>query len=291
MGLQFEPGRASGNGPDGRKGDEGSGKARTSAESGSASPDPFPGRPEFEMADWILGELRDVRPLPVAEAEALVRTLSVGMRSRPASELGLLDAPDLAGYPAAHAVNTALLTMRVAEHRGETSRRVWELGLAGLLHDVGMTQLPEDLPARSGPLTQVERDILESHPAVGARILLEGPGELAIPAIVAYEHHLRVDGGGYPEAPLADAPHPASRLVHLTSVYDALRANLPYSEAWDHERSLAFLRAGAGGQFDRAVLGDFVQVIGDQPLRRRPPGPEARGDGADGPGAGPEALR
>lgn len=291
QGLQFAPGSVPGSWTADRAETDGGREEPGAGASDSSSPEPFPGRPEFELAHWILGELRDVRPLPVAEAEALVRTLAVGMRSGPESELRLLEAPDLAGYPAAHAVNTALLAMRVADHRGETSRRVWEMGLAGLLHDVGMTQLPEDLPARPGTLTRVERDILESHPAVGARILLEGPGTLAIPAVVAYEHHVRVDGGGYPAARLSATPHPASRLVHLTSVYDALRADLPYSEAWDHERALTFIRAGAGGQFDRALLGDFLQVIGDRPIRRLHPGPGVRDGAADGPGEAPAAPR
>lgn len=239
----------------------------------------FPSGPEVEAAQRVLDRVADGGAVAVAEAEALVRTLSMGARCLPRSALRLVEDSPSGGYPAAHAVNTALLSMLLAEERGMNSREVWEVGMAGLLHDVGMTQVAGSLLERPDSLTPPERDLLNTHPRIGARILLEGPPELSIPALVAYEHHMRVDGGGYPERKGTGRPHPVSRLVHLASVYSALRADRPYSRAWTHARAVTFVRAGVGGQFDEGCTRDFLRVMERWTPRPHRPGvsPETEG--------------
>ncbi|TVP57104.1 MAG: HD domain-containing protein [Gemmatimonadales bacterium] len=247
---------------------EGSGRSRTAPRDGldvggavDASAPSFPARAEFEVARWILGEVGAGNGLPLVESEALVRTISVGVRCHGRGAIRLLDPIEDEDYPATHAINSALLSMLLAEERGMNSREVWEVGLAGLLHDVGMTQLSRGLVQRPDALTPTERELVNTHPKIGARILLEGPEALSIPALVAYEHHLRADGGGYPARAGDRRPHMVSQLVHVVSVYCALRASRPYSAPWSHSRALTFIRAGAGGQFDENLARDFLRFM------------------------------
>ena len=79
--------------------------------------------------------------------------------------------------------------------------------------------------------------------------------------MVAYEHHIRIDGGGYPTLRYPRPCHEASNLVHVCDVFDALRTRRPYRETWPAERILAGMEAGAGTEFDRDIAHAFVRMM------------------------------
>ena len=180
------------------------------------------------------------------EADAIVRILGALLDEHVLPQA----APGNAAYPVLHAVNTALLAMSAAswaEMDGDARHRV---GFAALLHDIGMTRLPEGLGEQAS-LTADERLAVETHTTLGARLLLESGGAgLALAATVAYEHHLRVDVGGYPTRHFPIAPHWVSSLVAVASGFVALRSPRPYRPAWSAERTLRYLKDGAGTVFD-----------------------------------------
>jgi len=78
---------------------------------------------------------------------------------------------------------------------------------------------------------------------------------------VAYEHHIMLNGGGYPHRRIARKCHCASALVHVCDVYDALRTHRPYRAAWEHARVLQYLEEGAGTDFDPDVTRVFVDLM------------------------------
>ncbi len=252
-----------------------------------SSLEPFPDEREVEAAAWIHDRVAQGASLPHVEAEALVRVLATGLDQRPRSILRLFQPRTPEDYPATHATNTALLAMMVADERGYSAREAWEIGLAGLLHDIGMSRISNRLIHAERRLEGTEREIIEDHPREGARMLMKSGVPLVVPAIVAWEHHLRFDGGGYPKRAHLREPHPASRIVHLTSTYAALRADRPYSPGWDHPRALAFIQSGLGGAFDPDVGGTFIRILSEwnPPLATspRPSSPDTACEGPEGP--------
>ena len=102
---------------------------------------------------------------------------------------------------------------------------------------------------------------MNEHPAAGARLLLGSAEGLDLSAVVAYEHHIMLDGGGYPRLQFRRDCHQASKLVHVCDVYDALRTNRPYREAWSHEKALAYLDDRAGSEFDPEFAKPFVRMM------------------------------
>ena len=92
-------------------------------------------------------------------------------------------------------------------------------------------------------------------------MILEGEEPLDLAAAVAYEHHLRIDGGGYPVLHYPRQAHRASRLVHVCDVYDALRTRRPYREAWSSSEALAYIRERAGSEFDPEAVDAFVDMM------------------------------
>jgi putative two-component system response regulator len=125
---------------------------------------------------------------------------------------------------------------------------------------------------KAGKLTGEERAIMNRHPAEGARIIIATEKDLDLAAVVAYEHHIMLNGGGYPAFLYARDCHQASKLVHVCDVYDALRTTRPYREAWPSEKILSYMDERAGSEFDADVARQFVGMIRERESRIAPIG-------------------
>jgi hypothetical protein len=108
------------------------------------------------------------------------------------------------------------------------------------------------------PLTEAEAVVRSLY---GARIILRSEEDLDVAAVVAYEHHVMLNGDGYPRFRFRRECHYASKLVHVCDVYDALRTNRPYREAWPLGKTLAHLTDRAGIEFDPGLVGAFVRMM------------------------------
>ena len=109
-------------------------------------------------------------------------------------------------------------------------------------------------------LTEAGRAGVARHPEDGARLLAQSP-DLDLAAITAYEHHLGMDGTGYPVRRLHPAPHYVSRVVAVCGGYDALRSERCYRPARDHAAALAEIAAARGSAYDAGVAGSFVEMM------------------------------
>jgi putative nucleotidyltransferase with HDIG domain len=210
---------------------------------------------ETEAMRFVLAEARR-GVLARAEADAIVRILEMLLDEHQFPQAAHGAAP----YPVVHAINTALLVMSAATATGIDRIDRHALGLAALLHDIGMARLPLGLGDKQS-LELAERVLIESHAERGARMLLEGGASIALAAAVAYEHHLRPDGSGYPAGRLRPTPHWASRMVGAASAYIALRSPRPFRPAWSTERALSLLEEGAGTVFDADIAHVLTVVV------------------------------
>jgi putative nucleotidyltransferase with HDIG domain len=216
---------------------------------------------EAEAIRWMHAEVQQHNHLPLAEAEAVVRSLSVAMHSGQQVMMPLLHLKEFDQYTTTHSMNVSVLVMALAEFLGLGARDVRAFGVAGLLHDLGKTRIPLDILTKPGKLTPEERELMSRHPAEGARIILETEEDLDLAAVVAYEHHIMLNGGGYPRVRYARACHRASNLVHVCDVYDALRTKRPYRDAWEPGAILQYLEGRAGMEFDPELVGTFVSMM------------------------------
>jgi putative nucleotidyltransferase with HDIG domain len=218
-------------------------------------------REEQETVDWLHRQIQAGAKLPIVEADAVVRSLSIAMHAEQAMVLPLLQLKEFDQYTTTHAMNVAVLAMALGEYLELGGATVRALGIAGLLHDLGKVCIPRDILIKPGKLTEAERAVVQEHPVVGARMLLASPDPMDLAAIVAYEHHIMLDGGGYPRLHDARGAQYASRLVHICDVYDALRTNRPYRLAWESERAMAFIEGRAGLEFDPAIARSFTAMM------------------------------
>jgi putative nucleotidyltransferase with HDIG domain len=216
---------------------------------------------EADTLRWLQREVQTTGAVPLVEAEAVVRSLAIAMHGGRQIVLPLLQLKEFDQYTTTHSMNVAVLSMALAEFQGLGARDVRAFGIAGLLHDVGKTKIPIEVLTKPGKLTDEERALMNEHPAAGARLLLETDEDLDLAIVVAYEHHIMINGTGYPSLSYPRACHHASRLVHVCDVYDALRTRRPYRDAWEFERVLTYLNERAGLEFDTDLVAVFIRMM------------------------------
>ncbi|MBX7118879.1 MAG: HD domain-containing protein [Gemmatimonadaceae bacterium] len=216
---------------------------------------------EAEAIRWIHDEVQMTGELPLLDAEGVVRSLSVAMHGDQKIVIPLLQLKEFDQYTTTHSLNVSVLTMALAEWMGMGDREVRAFGVAGLLHDLGKVRIPKEVLTKPGKLTDEEWTIMRRHPVDGAKIIYESDRDLDLAAAVAYEHHIMINGQGYPRRHFDRGVHAASKLVHVCDVYDALRTHRPYREAWESDRVLKNIEQGMGTDFDTEAATAFIAMM------------------------------
>lgn len=170
-------------------------------------------------------------------------------------------------YTFTHAVNVGILTMSLAESFGFSGSHLKDIGTAALLHDVGKIQIPEEILQKKGALDSGEREIMEGHSINGARQLMKIKDLPRLALIVALEHHLKYDGGGYPHVKGKWQTNIVSQIVSIADVFDALRTKRPYPEAMSSDEVERILRLGSGLSFNPFLLERFLEGIKNKDLK------------------------
>ena len=221
----------------------------------------FPLDEEVETISAIYGEVAAGRPLPAAEVEAVVSSLSVAMHGDSEIMMPLLQLKEFDQYTTAHSLNVSVLVMGLAEFLGLGGRDTRAIGVAGLLRDVGMTRVPKEIVAKASTPTPAEWDMIKTHPAEGAKIILQSEPQLDLAAVVAFEHHMNPGGDGYPKTHFERDLHFASKLVQVCDCYDALRTRRFHRGAWTPESALNYVEQKAGTLFDADIAKSFLTMM------------------------------
>ena len=216
---------------------------------------------EAETFRWLQTQVTENGSVPLLEAEAVVRSLSVAMHGDSQIVLPLLQLKEFDQYTTTHSLNVSVLAMGLAESLGCRPKEIRAIGVAGLLHDIGKIRIPLEVLTKPGKLTDEERLIMNQHPIDAARIIMQSDEDLGMAATVAYEHHVMLNGGGYPAMHYARDCTLASRLVHVCDVYDALSTKRPYRDAWPSEKTMSYLEERAGSEFDPELVSAFNRTL------------------------------
>ena len=191
----------------------------------------------------------------------IMNVLEKGLYEHYQSFIPLADLKSYDEYTYVHAINLAILTMAQAESFGMPREAVRAFGVGALLHDVGKTHVPVDILNKQGQLTPEEFEEMKKHPVLGATVLLQYPEVPPIAAIVAYEHHLKYDGSGYPPMKQKRMPHIASRFTSISDQFDAMRSNRPYREGMPPEKIFEVMQENRGTALDPNLLDHFIAFM------------------------------
>jgi putative nucleotidyltransferase with HDIG domain len=166
---------------------------------------------------------KEGRPDPGA-ARGMVDTLAQAVAQNRTALIALTALKNYDNYTFTHMVNVSILTMAQARALGIDGPLLREFGLAGLMHDIGKVRTPPEILNKPAKLTDDEFEIMKRHVVDGAEILRRTPEMPPISPIVAFEHHLRRDGTGYPNGVKRDTLNLCTILCSISDVYDAMRS-------------------------------------------------------------------
>ncbi len=159
-----------------------------------------------------------------------------------------------------------IIAKDVASRREELDDEwVRNLGLASSLHDIGKVGVPDSILLKPGPLTMEERAVIELHTVIGGECLeaiqmrLGNNSFMHTAKQVAFFHHERWDGSGYPHGLKEEETPLSARIVAVADVYDALTSKRPYKTSFGHFESRAIIISGSGSQFDPEIVDAFLR--------------------------------
>ncbi|MQA29051.1 MAG: HD domain-containing protein [Luteitalea sp.] len=179
--------------------------------------------------------------------------------------LALATLKDYDNYTFTHMVNVSILTMGQARGLGIDGPLLREFGLAALMHDIGKVRTPLEILNKPDKLTDAEFTIMKRHTIDGAEMLRATPDIPALAPVVAFEHHLRLDGTGYPFDVSRSSLNVGTMLCSIADVYDAMRSQRKYQQAFPSDRILAVMKRNDGLQFDQHLVRRFTQLVGVYP--------------------------
>lgn len=199
------------------------------------------------------------------ESRTLVDSLAQAVAQNKTALVALTALKEYDNYTFTHMVNVSILTMAQARSLGIDGTLLREFGLAALMHDIGKVRTPTEILNKPDKLSDDEFAIMRMHPVDGAEILRRTPEMPTLAPIVAFEHHMRIDGTGYPFGLTRSGLNVGTMLCSIADVYDAMRSQRAYQKAFATDRILAVLQRNDGVQFDQHLVRRFTQIMGIYP--------------------------
>jgi putative nucleotidyltransferase with HDIG domain len=208
--------------------------------------------------------------LDVQGLGAIIRRISEGLRRDPA---GVLERTNYTGrgYLKGHSLEVAKLSVYIGMHLGYQASNLEVIGIAALLHDLGMIQVPRSILDKSTSLDDSDREVIHKHCAASASIFRELEVEANLPsqivARVIEEHHERMDGSGYPNQKKGDEIHPFSRIISIADAYTAMISRRPHREAMlPHDALRTIQQEAQSGALDPEIAEAFTQALSTFPI-------------------------
>jgi len=213
----------------------------------------------------MFNEVRMGNAIKISEAEPLVDEISLSIARNPEAFLNLARLKNVDDYTYLHSVAVCGLMIALGKTLGMSGRDLKDVGIAGLMHDVGKALIPNEVLNKPGKLTDEEFEVMKGHPRKGWEVLNVAEGANAIALDVCLHHHERVDGKGYPERLSGDNLTLFARMGAVCDVYDALTSNRCYKAGWEPAETIRKMAEWREGHFDEKVFQAFVKTIGIYP--------------------------
>jgi len=218
-----------------------------------------------QTAKSIMSGLRVGRTLDLNAARVVVNNCVESVLRNESALLLLTKIKHQDEYTAEHCINVAILAASFGKHLGLLEGEIRNLALCGLLHDVGKTRIPLEILNKPASLTPEEFGIMKHHTTHGRTILAGTKNYLNTAVDVAFSHHERMDGSGYPLGLTAQQIPYFAKIIGLVDAYDAITSDRAYGRGRASMQALDIINKHRGTQFDEELADAFIQMIGIYP--------------------------
>lgn len=166
-------------------------------------------------------------------------------------------------YSLEHSLRVTAISRRIGLLQGLSSEELEVLGMGCLIHDIGKIAIPDDVLLKPGCFNNIDRQIMNMHPTIGAKYLAFRYPDDRVTEIILY-HHERLDGSGYPAGLKGDDISPMVRIVSVADTYEALIAKRPYKSSIPSTQAIEILKDEAReGRLDQNVVEALEEVVYD----------------------------
>ncbi len=217
------------------------------------------------VAKGILDGIRLMGSIDTKVAKATVDDCVSSILRNPDALLWMSKMRDVHEYTSEHSLNVCVLAIAFGRHLGMELEALQKLGLCGLLHDVGKMRIPPEVLNKVEPLTDKEFKMIKAHTVHGRNLLMTTSNIPGVVVDVAYSHHEKVDGSGYPRKLKASGIPDFSRIIAIVDAYDAMTAERCYAPSISSTDALKIIFKDRGSHFDERLALEFIKAIGLYP--------------------------
>ena len=224
----------------------------------------------ISLVKEMVESINQQKALNIRKAKRLMQNAVNTILQDESTLLGLANIKNYDEYTFNHSVNVAIYAIALGQRIGIPKKHLSHLGMAGLFHDIGKTQIPKEILNKTEKLSPEEWAMIRSHPIVGAEIVMRMKdwGGLSTRMMdAAFEHHLKYDLTGYPKLTRKRKITLLGRIITIADFYDALVRPRVYNRfPYVSERILGIMLERSGKDFDPAIVKVFINMIGIFPL-------------------------
>lgn len=218
-----------------------------------------------EVVTTLFSDVRMGKAVAIEEVALLVDEINQSLERNTNALLSLIRLKNSDEYTYLHSVAVCMLMVALGRQLDLNGDQLKQVGVAGLLHDIGKMAIPNDVLNKPDKLTDEEFNLVKQHPQRGWEILKSCYQVDEVALDVCLHHHERVDGRGYPEKLSNDALTLYARMGAVCDVYDAISSDRCYKKAWGPAESIRKMASWKDGHFDEAIFHAFVKTIGIYP--------------------------
>lgn len=163
-------------------------------------------------------------------------------------------------YTFKHSVDVATISMIIARNLGMSDNDVYNIGIAGLLHDMGKSKIPSEILNKPARLTDEEFEVMKKHSELGFQILKEKPEFNIAVSLGVLQHHEKMNGNGYPLGCNKDKICPYAKILSVADVYDALVTERPYKKSFSQRTAVEMIMSMTA-ELDITAMRSFMESV------------------------------
>lgn len=214
----------------------------------------------------FMEEVKFGRPINALAAKKAVAYCVDSVLNAPDALMLMTQLKNRDEYTAQHSMNVCIFSIALGRQVGLPVEELNHVGLCGMMHDMGKMQVPLEILNKPGGFSPEELAVMQSHTVKGWKILLATNGMYSGAVDVAFTHHERLDGKGYPRHLTAEQITPYARMVAIADMYDAVSSDRVYKKGKSHLDSIKILtESSSTGHLDPGLTMKFIESLGIYP--------------------------
>ncbi|MGR8934162.1 MAG: HD-GYP domain-containing protein [Gammaproteobacteria bacterium] len=213
----------------------------------------------------FMDDVRLGRGINTAAAKSIVAQCVQSVLNSPDALMWLTQLKHKDEYTAEHSMNVCIMAIALGRHIGLSLKELNQIGLCGMMHDMGKMRIPLGILNKPGALDREETAVMQSHTLHGMKLLISSRNMYAGAIDVAYTHHEQLDGKGYMRKLTDEHITPYAKMVAIVDMYDAITSDRVYQKGRSHLEALNIMTKASGRHLDPLLTIRFIECLGIYP--------------------------